>query len=123
MEDFAEKAAEYFCRVERHIFGGNDIRADEWMDREEKQEAIKQLDKARTRAHDELITSYCQHFDYRGISNRTQLADRVAMMVFSGLGIEPDLVVTEGAVRDELAEYIHNGQVTREDMVRILKEL
>lgn len=123
MKDFAEKAAEYFFRVEQHIFGGNDIRADIWMDRDEKQEAIKQLDRARTNAHNELIRSYCQNFDYSGISNRTQLADRVAVMVLTGLGKTVDVVVTEGAVRDELAEMLHKREITTDDIVRVLSEV
>ena len=122
MEEFAEKAAEYFCRVERHIFGGNDIRSDSFMDREEKQAAIKALDKARTLAHDEMIKSFCQNFDYRGIDNRTQLADVVAKMVFTGLNIETNFVLSEGAARDELAEYIHKGKITREDIIRVLED-
>ena len=120
MIEFAKAAAEYFDRVEKHIYQGNDIRADVWMSTDEKQEALKQLDRKRTQAHDNLIRLYCQKFDFSNIENRTQLADKVAQMVFRGLDIDPGENMKEGDIRDTLAECLHEKKVTKKDIITIL---
>ena len=120
MIEFAEAAAEYFGRVEQHIYKGNEIRADSWMSIDEKQEELKQLDRKRTQAHDRLIRMYCQNFDFSNIENRTQLADKVAMMIFRGLDIEIGDNMKEGDIRDALAEHLHENKITKEQIITIL---
>ena len=56
-------ACEYWRRVIDHIYKGNEIRADEWMDFSEKQEEIKRLDRKRTEAHNRLLISAADLID------------------------------------------------------------
>lgn len=121
MSTFAKDAAEYFLKVSNHIFQGNEIRSDSFMDINEKQEKLRQLDRERTIAHDELVRSFCQTNDFRGITNRTQLADRVAMMVFEKLNIEA-YFVTEGSARDELAELLYKGDISYKQIIEVLED-
>lgn len=114
-------AYEYWKRVEDHIYKGNEIRADKWMDYSEKQEELKRLDRKRTEAHDKMLISAADLIDilskysefdkadYR-LGNRTQIADFIAMIAFNLLGITPSSTL-EGNVRDELAELLHNGTI------------
>ena len=114
-------ACEYLKRVEEHIYKGNEIRADQWMDHSEKREILKRLDSRRTEAHDRLLTSASVFIDvleensdfnksdYK-LGNRTQIADFISMIAFELAGIRPDSM-TEGKVRDELAEKFHLGVI------------
>ena len=120
MSNFGELAAEYFKRVEAYIYEGNDIRSDLWMSFSERQEALRQLDRKRTIAHDALIKSFHAHFDDDTIENRTQLADKVASMVFEAINKTPASSV-EGEVRDELAEMLHRGEITTDEIINILQ--
>ena len=122
MITFAESAAEYFHRVEQHIYRGNEVRSDSWMDILEKQDILKQLDEKRRDAHDMLIRMYCQKFDFSDLDNRTQLADRVAAMVFRKLNAEVRENAKEGDIRDDLAEYLHEGKIVKEDIIRLLAD-
>ena len=119
MGTFAQNAAEYFLKVANHIYEGNEIRSDVWMDVNEKQEMLKHLDKERTIAHNNLIKSFYQIYGADGIENRTQLADKVAMMVFEKIGIEVNCK-SEGSARDELAELLHKGKITCKEIVNAL---
>jgi len=127
-------AKEYFIRVVDHIYTGNEIRADIFMDASEKQEEIKLLDRKRTAAHDKLLNTFesflgllqeQKGFDAAGykLENRTQIADFVASIAFELIGLEPASGV-EGSIRDELAEKIHSGDVSFEqisDMTSLFK--
>ena len=115
-------ACNYWERVIDHIYKGNEIRADMWMDFSEKQEEIKKLDRKRTEAHNKLLISAADFIDtlekksdfkrndYR-LDNRTQIADFVSGIAFELMDMKPTSTV-EGSVRDELAEKIHSGEVT-----------
>lgn len=115
-------AEEYLRRVEAHIFKGNEIRADMFMSFSEKQEEIGMLDRKRTAAHDRMLASFAPFLDilrsqtefdetdYK-LDNRTQIADFIAMIAFEKLGLEPESRI-EGNVRDELAEKLHKGEFT-----------
>ena len=131
-EAFINDATEYMRRVEAHIFKGNEIRADQWMDYSEKQDEIKRLDRKRTQAHDKLLGSAKNFIDLlddktdfskceHRLNNRTQIADFVATIAFELLGMEPESKV-EGQVRDELAEKIHNGEVTADSINEKVKK-
>ena len=124
-------AKEYMARVEAHIYKGNEIRADMWMDHEEKQEEIRRLDRKRTEAHDQMLKSFGSFIDilrrqpafdescYK-LANRTQIADFVAGIIFELLGLKPASQV-EGSVRDELAEKLHKNEITLDIMCLITK--
>ncbi len=115
-------AKEYMCRVIDHIYTGNEIRSDCFMDAYEKQDEIKRLDRKRTVAHDEMLKSFAPFIsllkeqagfddaDYR-LDNRTRIADFVALIAFELLDILPESK-GEGNIRDELAERIHSGTIT-----------
>ena len=119
-------AEDYLKKVEAHLFKGNEIRADMFMDFSEKQEAISYLDRKRTEAHNRLLAVFPSFLDllksdaglkasdYR-LDNRTQIADFVAMIAFELIGREPSSRV-EGNVRDELAELLYKGEVTLEQI-------
>ena len=119
-------AEEYLTRVEAHIFKGNEIRADMFMDFAEKQEEISRLDRKRTEAHNKLLSVFPSFLDllrkvpgfderdYR-LDNRTQIADFVTMIAFELTGKEPSSHI-EGDVRDELAELLYKGEVTFEQI-------
>lgn len=112
-------ACEYWKRVIAHIYEGNEIRADMWMDFSEKQDAIKTLDRKRTEAHNKLLISAADfielisketEFDrseYR-LDTRTQIADFIAGIAFELMEKKPSSGI-EGNARDELAEILHNG--------------
>ena len=51
-------AKEYFIRVADHIYTGNEIRADSYMDISEKQDEIRRLDRKRTAAHDKMLKNF-----------------------------------------------------------------
>ena len=126
-------ACEYWKRVVDHIYKGNEIRADLWMDHAEKQDAIKSLDKKRTEAHNKMLISAADfiyildaetEFDrseYR-LDNRTQIADFIASIALELMEMAPASRV-EGNVRDELAELIHTGKVTKESIHERLCDL
>lgn len=94
----------YWRRVTDHIYKGNEIRADAWMDHLEKQEEIKRLDRKRTGAHNKMLVSVADlidlhdrntrfnRFEYR-LDNRTQIADFVAMIAFELLEIKSSSTV------------------------------
>ncbi|MBQ3292560.1 MAG: DUF3232 domain-containing protein [Mogibacterium sp.] len=115
-------AEEYLRKVEAHIFKGNEIRAEMFMSFSEKQEEIATLDRRRTAAHNKMLESFAPFLsileeqtdfdasDHR-LDNRTQIADFVAMIAFEMIGREPASRV-EGSVRDELAELLHKGEFT-----------
>lgn len=117
---------EYLCRVIDHIYTGNEIRSDCFMDAYEKQDEIKRLDRRRTVAHDEMLKSFVPFIsllkeqgafndaDYR-LDNRTQIADFVALIAFELIDILPE-AKGEGNIRDELAEKIHVGTITFEQI-------
>ena len=119
-------AEEYMKRVEAHIYGGNDIRADAYMDISEKQDAIRSLDRKRTAAHNKMLESFGSFLDllrqqpefdeddYR-LENRTQIADFIAGIAFEALDLEP-ISRKEGDARDELAEKLHKQEVTYEQI-------
>lgn len=116
--ELIDDASEYMRRVEEHIYKGNEIRADQWMDYSEKQEGIKRLDRERTEAHDKLLISAHAFIDLLDentdfnksefrLENRTQIADFIAMIAFELVDMEPESRV-EGYIRDELVEKLHN---------------
>ena len=119
-------ACNYWERVIDHIYKGNEIRADEWMDYSEKQDAIKSLDRKRTEAHNKLLISAADFIDllcresefnkdeYR-LDTRTQIADFIASIAFELINQRPSSTV-EGHVRDDLAELIHSGKITKQDI-------
>ena len=119
-------AIEYIKRVEAHIFKGNEIRADMFMDFAEKQDEISRLDRKRTDAHNRLLTSFYPFLDilkdqsdfnrddYR-LDNRTQIADFVSLIIFEMMNIEPSSRI-EGDIRDELAEKVHRNEITYEQI-------
>lgn len=121
-----EDALEYMRRVEAHIYKGNEIRAEKFMDYSEKQEEIATLDRKRTRAHNKMLESFKPFLDLLksktdfdaddyALENRTQIADFVATIVFETIGAEPVSKI-EGSVRDELAEKIHNRDFSYEQI-------
>ena len=119
-------AKEYLKRVEAHIFGGNEIRADAFMDVSEKQDAIRSLDRKRTAAHNEMLESFGPFLDLLkdntsfdandwNLANRTQIADFVCEIAFEALGVKP-ASRGEGDIRDELAEKMHKQELTYEQI-------
>ena len=121
-EALISDAEEYMKRVVDHIYKGNEVRADRFMDFAEKQDELSRLDRKRTAAHDRMLKSFGPFldllkeqpgFDESGhdLSNRTRIADFVFLTAFELLGIEPSLR-TEGSIRDELAEKIHKGELS-----------
>lgn len=126
-------ALEYMKRVEDHIYKGNEIRADSFMERADKQDAIRRLDRKRTEAHNKMLVSFESFkrllnektdFDEKNydLSNRTRIADFIAMIVFEMTGEEPSSRV-EGNVRDELAEMIHNGRLSYDSIREIASNI
>ena len=125
-------ACEYWRRVIDHIYKGNEIRADEWMDFSEKQEEIKRLDRKRTEAHNRLLISAADligvldrdtEFDrsaYR-LANRTQIADFIATIAFELMDMKPSSTV-EGNIRDELAEKMGMPSDKIRDIQRISQD-
>ena len=124
-------AKEYLKRVEAHIFGGNEIRADAFMDVSEKQDAIRSLDRKRTAAHNEMLESFGPFLDLLKdntsfdandwkLANRTQIADFVCEIAFEALGVEP-ASRGEGDIRDELAEKMHKQELTYEQIETSIK--
>ncbi len=125
-EKLISDAAEYMRRVEAHIYKGNEIRSDMFMDHAEKQDELSRLDRKRTEAHNRMLTSFSLFLDllrdvpgFResdfNLSNRTQIADFVALIAFEIMGIEPSSR-KEGEIRDELAEKIHRQEITFEQI-------
>ena len=126
-------ACEYWRRVIDHIYKGNEIRVDEWMDFSEKQEEIKRLDRKRTEAHNRLLISAADLIDvldrdtgfdrsaYR-LANRTQVADFIATIAFELMDMEPSSTV-EGNIRDELAEKIHDGTIDTGELEKRYTEM
>lgn len=126
-------AAEYMKRVEAHIYRGNEIRADEFMDFAEKQDEISRLDRKRTEAHNRMLSSFAPFLDllkqdtffdeskYK-LSNRTQIADFVALIALEIMGIEPTSR-KEGEIRDELAEKLHQKEINYEQFADIIPKL
>lgn len=128
-----EDALEYMKRVEDHIYTGNDIRADSFMDFSEKQESIAVLDRKRTRAHNKMLESFKPFLeilstetdfnaDDYALDNRTQIADFLATIAFEVFDTEPVSRI-EGSVRDELAEKIHNRDISYEQIKEKLAAL
>ena len=126
-DELISDAAEYMRRVEAHIYKGNEIRADSFMSVDEKQDEIRRLDRKRTEAHDRMLKSFSPFLDllrdvpgFResdyNLSNRTQIADFVALIVFELIDIEP-ASRKEGDIRDELAEKLHREEVTLEQII------
>ena len=119
-------ACNYWERVVDHIYKGNEIRADQWMDYSEKQDEIKRLDRKRTEAHNKLLISAADLIDklnresefdkdeYR-LDNRTQIADFIALIAFELTNHSPTATI-EGHMRDDLAEMIHTRQITKQDI-------
>ena len=132
-ETLVADAKEYIKRVEAHIYKGNEIRADMWMDYAEKQDEIRILDRRRTEAHNKMLASFnpfldlvrdvpgFKESDYK-LANRTQIADFVASIVFELLGSDP-VSRLEGDVRDELAEKLHKKEITYEQIDRLVHGL
>lgn len=125
-------AKAYIERVEAHIYKGNEIRADAFVDFSEKQEEIQRLDRKRTEAHNKMLASFAPFLDVLVreseidkddymLDNRTQIADFVAMIAFDAIGLEPESKA-EGNVRDELAEKMHNGEITYEQIEKGLRK-
>lgn len=125
-EELITDATEYMKRVEAHIYGGNEIRADSFMDVAEKQDAIRRLDRKRTEAHDKLLASFNTFLDLLrdvpgfkeneyNLSNRTRIADFVALIAFELMDTEPSSC-KEGDIRDELAEKLHRKEVSFEQI-------
>ncbi len=121
-------AKEYMSRVVDHIYKGNEIRADRFMDAAEKQEEIGRLDRKRTAAHDQMLKSFASFLDLlRGVegfdendyrlANRTQIADFVAKIAFELVGMEVE-ASGDGSVRDELADKLHKGEITFEQILK-----
>ena len=126
-------AKEYITCVEKHIYKGNDIRADMWMDHTEKQDELSRLDRKRTEAHDRMLTSFNPFLDILkaspdfeeskyNLSNRTRIADFVATIIFEIMGAEPRSQ-KEGEIRDELAEKIHLGEITFEQIFTEIQKI
>ena len=102
------------------------------MDYSEKQEEIKRLDQKRTEAHNKMLVSAAglidlldadtefRRSDYK-LENRSQIADFIALIAFEIVGLEPSSTI-EGNVRDELAERIHDGTITKEMINNKIKE-
>jgi len=126
-------AKEYFNRVADHIYTGNEIRADSYMDISEKQDEIRRLDRKRIAAHDKMLKSFVPFLgllrdktafdedDYR-LENRTQVADFVALIAFELIGTVPTTKV-EGGIRDELAEKIHLGEIKFEEIKNLINDM
>ena len=131
-ESLISDAAEYMRRVEGHIYKGNEIRADSFMSVDEKQDEIRRLDSKRTEAHDRMLTDRMltsfspfldllrnvqgfKESDYN-LSNRTRIADFIALIAFELTGVEP-ASRKEGDIRDELAEKLHRKEVTLEQII------
>lgn len=126
-------ACAYWNRVIDHIYKGNEIRADMWMDFSEKQEEIGRLDRKRTEAHNKLLLSAADLIDLLSrdtgfdksdhrLENRTQIADFIASIAFELAGVKPESAV-EGAARDDLAEKLHNGEISPELINEKISEL
>ena len=126
-----DDAVEYMRRVEAHIYKGNEIRADSFMDFSEKQEEIRTLDRKRTEAHNKMLTSFAPFLDILieqsefdkddyMLENRTQIADFIATIAFEFVGVEPDSR-TEGSIRDSLTEKLHNNEITYEKIAETIK--
>jgi hypothetical protein len=126
-------AKEYFIRVADHIYTGNEIRADSFMDASEKQDEIRRLDRKRTAAHDRMLKNFAPFLEllqekegfaaagYR-LENRTQIADFVALIAFELTDIEPTSRI-EGSIRDELAEKIHLGEISFVDIKNLINNM
>ena len=125
-------AKEYMSRLIDHIYKGNEIRSDSFMDASEKRDEIGRLDRKRTAAHDRMLKSFAAFLDLlRGaegfdendhrLANRAQIADFVAGIAFELVGME----VTpsgDGSVRDELADKLHKGEITFEQIMTEAKK-
>ena len=125
-ENYLSDALEYMKRVEAHIYKGNVIRADMFMGFAEKQNEISRLDRKRTEAHDRMLNSFSLFLDLLrdipgfieseyNLSNRTRIADFAAMIAFEITDVEP-LSRKEGEIRDELAEKLHQKEITYEQI-------
>ena len=132
-KNLLDDALEYLKRVEDHIYTGNDIRADSFMDFSEKQERIAALDRKRTRAHNKMLESFKPFLellstetdfnaDDYALDNRTQIADFLATIAFEAFDTEPVSRI-EGRVRDELAEKVHNRDISYEQIKEKLAAL
>lgn len=132
-EALISDAAEYMRRVEAHIYKGNEIRADSFMSTDEKQDEIRRLDRKRTEAHNKMLISFNPFLDLlRGVpafqegdynlSNRTRIADFVALMAFEFMGVVP-ASLKEGDIRDELAEKLHRKEVILEQIIAEIHKL
>lgn len=121
-------AKEYMSRVVDHIYKGNEIRADRFMDASEKKDEIRRLDRKRTAAHDQMLKSFASFLDLlRGVegfdensfrlANRAQIADFVAGTAFELVGMEVE-ASGDGSVRDELADKLHKGEITFEQILK-----
>ena len=125
-------AKEYMKRVIDHIYTGNEIRSDSFMDISEKQDELHRLDSKRTGAHDKMLRSFAPFLellkektdfaesDYR-LSTRTQIADFIALIAFQLLDKDP-LSGADGDIRNELAEKIHSGEITFEQIVTTIED-
>lgn len=129
----AADVKEYISRVVDHIYTGNEIRSDSFMDAFEKQDEIRRLDRRRTVAHDKMLKSFAPFLrllneqtsfkatNYR-LENRTQIADYVALIAFELIGMAPE-ARAEGSIRDELAEKIHLEEITFEHINNQINDL
>jgi len=101
-------ACEYWRRVIDHIYKGNEIRADMWMDHSEKKDEIGRLDRERTKAHNKMLISVADFVDllYRNtefekceyrLDNRMQIADFIALIAFELLDITPSSTLEGGS--------------------------
>ena len=126
-------AEEYLKRVEAHIFVGNEIRADAFMEVSEKQDEIRRLDRKRTEAHNRMLASFNPFLDLLreapgfneseyNFSNRTRIADFIALIAFETIGMVP-ASIKEGDIRDELAEKLHRNEVTCEQIAAEIQRL
>lgn len=126
-------SCEYWKRVIDHIYKGNEIRADQWMDYSEKQDEIRRLDKKRTEAHNKLLISAADLLDLLSketdfirsnykLENRTQVADFIASIAFELVKMDPSSRV-EGNVRDELAEKIHIGVINTDMLSKAMSNI
>lgn len=132
-QELTADAIEYAKRVEADIYEGNEIRSDSFMDVSDKQDAIRQLDRDRTVAHDRMLDSMEPFIDILeketkfnkndyALDNRTQKADFMASIIFELMDLEPVSRV-EGSVRDELVEMLHKGIINYEQLDEIIRSL
>ena len=109
----------YLLKVQKHIYEGEKIKNDKFLDTVEKQEKLKELDKKRTYAHNEYLKTTNDFFELlknkTGFiipnsfkEDRTSLADAGALFIRNISNTEIKSTI-KGSVRDDLVKDIEKN--------------